>query len=88
VTASFLYLESVDFDDQHEALRLHPAGKESPVVIDPERCFGDVTVAGIRTEVIREQVEAGEAIEQVADDFDLTVATVKAALSWEWHAAA
>lgn len=83
------YLRTVDFDDEHEhAQRVFPAGRGSPVVIDPNRSFGDTTIQGIRTEILREQVEAGEAIDQVAEDFDLTPAKVKAALAWEWQRAA
>lgn len=82
------YLETVDFDEDEHALRMYPAGRQSPVVIDPNRSFGDTTIHGVRTEVLREQVEAGEAIEQVSEDFDLSPAQVKAALAWEWQQAA
>lgn len=82
------YLQTVDFDEHEQAQRVFPAGRQSPVVIDPNRSFGDTTIQGIRTEILREQVEAGEAIDQVGEDFDLSPAQVKAALAWEWQRAA
>ena len=83
-----LYLDTVEFDDHQEAERVRPAGSDSPVVIDPRRSFGDGTISGVRTEIIREQVEAGEDLRQIAEDFSLTLDDVRAALSWEWRTAA
>lgn len=82
------FLRTVEFDASEHAARIRPLGANSPVVLDPEYSFGDSTVGGIRTEVLREQVEAGEPIEQVAADYDLPLAMVKAALTWEWQSAA
>lgn len=82
------YLQTVEFDEHEHARRVFPAGRRSPVVIDPDRSFGDTTIQGIRTEILREQVEGGEAIDQVGEDFGLTPAQVKAALAWEWQRAA
>lgn len=82
------FLRTVEFDATEHAARIRPLGAKSPVVLDPEYSFGDSTVGGIRTEVLREQVDAGEPIEQVAADYDLELPTVKAALAWEWQPAA
>lgn len=82
------FLRTVEFDAHEQAARIRPLGAKSPVVLDPEYSFGDSTVGGIRTEVLREQVDAGEPIEQVAADYDLELPTVKAALAWEWQSAA
>ena len=82
------FLRTVEFDANEHAARIRPLGRRSPVVLDPEFSFGDATVGGIRTEVLKEQVESGEPIEQVAADFDLPVPAVKAALAWEWQSAA
>lgn len=84
------FLERVDFAAQAEqwAERLYPAGRASPVVIDPELSFGTPTVRGIRTEVLAELVDAGEPPELVADDYGLNLEELKAALSYEWQPAA
>ena len=84
------FMERVDFTEEppHGALRILPMGKDSPVVIDPEYSFGSPTVRGIRTEVIAELVEAGEDIDEVAEDFSLKAAEVRAAVAYEWQLAA
>jgi uncharacterized protein (DUF433 family) len=57
------------------------------VATDPNFAFAAPTVAGIRTEVLGELVEAGEPIEDVAHDFSLDGELVKQALAYEWAAA-
>jgi len=83
------YLARVDFANTGDqaAQRIRPLGKESPVVLDPSRSSAASTVAGVRTEIIAEQAQAGATIDDIAEDFDLPVASVKAALAWEWEAA-
>jgi uncharacterized protein (DUF433 family) len=82
------YLDRVDFADtgEQEAVRIRPAGKESPVVIDPLISSGASTVRGTRTEILAEQASAGIAVDEIADDFGMPVELVKAALSYEWSA--
>lgn len=84
------FMERVDFSEEppHGALRILPMGKDSPVVIDPEYSFGSPTVRGIRTEAVAELVEAGEDIDEVAEDFSLKAAEVRAAVAYEWQLAA
>lgn len=60
----------------------------SPVVIDPRRAFGAPSVKGIRTDALAELIDAGEAPEQVADNVELPVEAVKAAVAYEWTMAA
>lgn len=89
--ATETFLQRVDFseDDDQWAMRIHPTGdKTSPVVFDPDYSYGLPTVRGIRTEIIAELAEAGEPVEALADDYDLDVAEVKAALAYEWSDAA
>lgn len=74
--------------DLQEALRLHPAGRGSPVVIDRAFSFGAPTVRGIRTAAMVELVDAGEPHELVAEQFGLAPADLKAALAYEWQPAA
>jgi uncharacterized protein (DUF433 family) len=84
------FLSKVEFsqDAMQWAERLHPNGKRSPVVFDPAYSFGEPTVHGIRTDVLTELVEAGEAMDDVADQYGLTLADLKAAISYEFSAAA
>jgi len=83
--AAQAFLTRVEFDDDNNGtvVRLHPAGKESPVVIDPEIRFGSPVVRGIPTETLAEQVTAGDSVESVSRDFDLDLGDVIAALSYE-----
>lgn len=80
------YLAVVEFDtveDTSIVRRLRPAGRSSPVVIDPELRAGLASVGGISTSAIRELVEAGEAIETVAEDYGLDLDDTIAALDFE-----
>jgi uncharacterized protein (DUF433 family) len=76
------FLAKVDF--QHTFVnRLHPQGRQSPVVIDPEVSFGIPQVNGVRTERLGEADAAGEPVEEIAADWGLRVREVNAALDWE-----
>ncbi|MDB5822406.1 MAG: hypothetical protein JWR21_1110 [Herminiimonas sp.] len=65
------------------ALRWHVGGLDSPVRIDPQVSFGAPAVNGIPTWTIRGRLEAGESIDEIADDFSLKVADVEKALQFE-----
>jgi uncharacterized protein (DUF433 family) len=84
------YLERVEFADtgEQEAERLYPAGRGSPVTMDPRISSAAATVRGIRTEAIAELADADVPVDQIANDFGLPVNTVKAALAYEWAEAA
>ena len=79
------FLERVEFDDDQNGIvvRLHPDGRESPVVIDPEVRFGSPVVHGIPTDALAEQVRAGDSIEAIVKDFNLELDDVIAALRYE-----
>ncbi len=79
------FLERVEFDQEGNGVvvRLHPAGKESPVIIDPEVRFGSPSVAGIPTDTLDEMVRAGDSIESVASGYGLSLDFVVAALDFE-----
>jgi uncharacterized protein (DUF433 family) len=62
---------------------MHPLGKTSPVVIDPDVTFGVPQVKGIRTEIIAETYAEAGSWESLADDWHLSVEDVQAALQWE-----
>lgn len=84
------FLARVEFEDSGDvraALRIYPQGKTSPVVIDPLISSASATVAGVRTAVLAERTEAsGDTPEELADEFGLGVADVKAAIAFEYAA--
>jgi uncharacterized protein (DUF433 family) len=57
---------------------------ESPVVIDPDVRSGRPSVGGISTEILREQVDAGEDEQDIANMFGLTVRQLRWALAYEF----
>jgi len=63
--------------------RIRPRGESSPVVIDPAVRFGAASVRGISTMALRELVDAGDAIELVAEDYGLSMDETIAALEFE-----
>lgn len=85
------HLERVERDASGIPIRLTPflggsaqAGSRA-VVIDPAVSFGRPTVSGsgIRTSVLVERVDAGESLPEVAEDYGLTEAQVRAAVLFE-----
>lgn len=91
--AAETFISVVEFDQVRDAsgsrsndevaARLRPAGKASPVVIDPQRQFGRPVVRSVPTEVIAELVRAGDEIVDVADWYDLSEDEVRAAIAYE-----
>jgi uncharacterized protein (DUF433 family) len=64
---------------------LHPVTEITEVVIDPLRQFGEPVVQdrSVRTEIIGEQMRAGEPIDAIAEIYDLPRPSVEAALRYE-----
>ena len=62
---------------------LHPVTEIEEVVIDPLRQFGEPVVRSVRTEIISEQVRAGESIDAIANIYELSRASVEAAVRYE-----
>jgi uncharacterized protein (DUF433 family) len=79
------FYERVEFGEAEDgvALRVWPLGRRDPLVIDPSVRFGQPTIHGIPTEALAGQVRAGDTIEAVADDFDLSLDDVIVALRYE-----
>jgi uncharacterized protein (DUF433 family) len=78
------FLEKVDFAGGDIAERLFPMGRNVPVVLDPDRSFGEPTVSGgVRTDVLAELVDAGEEPEQLAEIYSLPVGEVRHAVEYE-----
>jgi len=73
-----------EFDYDYElALRWHPAGLDSSVVVDPRIAFGAPTVNGMPTWVIKGRIEAKETIEEMMDEYDLTEDDIYDAIKFE-----
>jgi len=84
------YVQRVEFSPHglQWAERIRPAGRQSPVVIDPDYSFGAPTVGGFKTYIVTELVQAGEAPEILAGEFSLSVSEIEAAVAYEVKAAA
>jgi uncharacterized protein (DUF433 family) len=82
------FLDKVEFAETGDmpALRWFPAGKRSPVVVDPEMSGGAPTVRGIRTEALAELAADGLSVAALADDYGLSEAELRQALAYEWSA--
>lgn len=73
-----------EFDYEYElALRWHPAGRGSLVVIDPRISFGAPIVRGLPTWVIAGRWKAGEALAEIIDEFRIGEDAVRDALHFE-----
>lgn len=83
--APFLeFLDKVSFSKPEGiATSIHPLGERFPVVIDPDMSFGIPQVHGIRTETVAEAIATGEAEDDVATAYGLTIDDVHAAIQWE-----
>jgi uncharacterized protein (DUF433 family) len=68
--------------DQPTAWRPHE-DPESPVRMNPLVRFGLPAVGGISTEALAGELDGGASVEEVAEDFDLDVASVRWAQSYE-----
>lgn len=83
------FLHQVEFADDGalEALRIRPAGPGSRVLIDPAIHSGAPSVLGVRTARLAERAEGfGQTPEELAHEFDMEVADVKAAIAYEFAA--
>jgi uncharacterized protein (DUF433 family) len=80
------FCRSAEFGDEDGVVRrLKPLPEIAEVVIDPLRQFGEPVLRdrGVRTEVIAEQIAAGESMAAIARLYDLTEQQVEAALAFE-----
>ncbi|GGK41174.1 DUF433 domain-containing protein [Salinarimonas ramus] len=77
-------LREFDYDPEIGAvLSWRLDGVDSPIRLDPRRAFGAPNVRGVATWVLRDRWKSGEAPAEIADDFDLDVSEVEAALHFE-----
>ena len=81
------FVRKVVFDppDIGDAVRFHPAGDASPVVIDPLRRFGDPTVDGVAVERLWELHDAGESVAEIAEAYEMAEDRIRIATSYHEH---
>ena len=72
-----------DVEGENIVARFRPLGERRQVVIDPVRRFGSPVVRSTPTDVLAELVRAGEPVEWVAEQYDLTLDQVLDALEYE-----
>ncbi len=79
------FFKKVVFDppDDGDVCRLHPAGRTTPVVIDPLVRFGRPTVEGVAVERLWELHDAGESLEEIAEVYELERHVVGAAIAYQ-----
>lgn len=81
--ASEAFYARISWSDDVAAAWRPAEDPDSPVRIDPETRFGRPSIKGISTEALWEQAESGASFEEIADSFDLDVADVRWAVSYE-----
>lgn len=85
------HLKRIEWDEWQFPVRLYPflpdeeRSEEKPIAIDPKIAFGRPVVArlGVSTAAIADRVDAEESVEDIAEDYGLTVAEVKQAVIFE-----
>lgn len=82
------YLQRVEWNEQGVPVRFYPFtsegnGSKKAVVIDPQVSFGKPTVQGVKTSVIVLRIDAGESIEELAEDYRISPDAIREALVYE-----
>jgi uncharacterized protein (DUF433 family) len=85
------HLKRVEWDESRFPIRLYPfpssddAGVNRPIAIDPQIAFGRPILArkGVSTGIIADRIDAGERVEELAADYDLTVPEIEEAVLYE-----
>jgi uncharacterized protein (DUF433 family) len=78
------FVDSIDWDEDAELARaVRPLPDIPDVVCDPLRQVGEPSIEGIPVDIIAEQVRVGEALEGIAEVYDLTLGQVTAAVRYE-----
>ena len=88
------HLKRVNWDAEQFPVRLHPfissvpadaAPAAMPIAIDPRISFGRPVVVsrGISTAAIADRIDAGETVEALAADYDLSTAEIEHAVLYE-----
>jgi uncharacterized protein (DUF433 family) len=78
------FFESAQFGSASDVVeRLRPVKGVEHVYLDPLRQFGEPVVRSVRTEIIAEQIRAGETIDSIAETYELGRPLVEEALRYE-----
>jgi len=85
------HLRRVEWDERMFPMRLYPfvstdpITPDHPIVIDPRISFGRPVVlrVGIGTATIAGRIDAGEVVEEVADDYEMSAEEVEQAVLYE-----
>lgn len=84
------HLARVEWGKMRSAVRLYPfvfgeAVNAKPIVIDPTIAFGRPVIGGafVSTRSILERIDAGESVEDVASDYELSIDAVEEAVLFE-----
>lgn len=72
-----------DYENFDFVVGWYPVGRESHVKIDPRIAFGAPTVEGLPTWIAKGRWQASETPEEIAEDFGVTVESVRSALAFE-----
>ena len=76
-------LQEFEYEDDGLAIRWHVGGPDSAILIDPKVQFGAPAIDGVATWVFKGRWEAGEPIDEIADDFGVPNSAVVDALKFE-----
>jgi uncharacterized protein (DUF433 family) len=77
------FVKAAEFDASGVVRRLRPVTELDDVWLDPVRQFGDPVVRSVPTEVIAEQVRAGDDPAHIAEMYELSQAQVLQAIRYE-----
>ena len=84
------HLRRLEWDESKFPVRLYPfltgdASPQRPIAIDPSIAFGRPIVARrcISTGAIAQRIDAGETIEELAADYDMTAEEIEQAVIYE-----
>ena len=80
-----LFLKQLKFSKNQELESWWPLGLNKRVVLDPTRQFGQPIIAreGVSTEILYQAVQAGQTFEEVAEWYEIDVASIKDAVNFE-----
>lgn len=76
-------LQEFEYDGEGLAVKWHVAGVDQDILIDPRIQFGAPAIDGIATWVFKGRWEAGEPLDEIADDFGVPNSAVLQALKFE-----
>jgi uncharacterized protein (DUF433 family) len=85
------HLKRVVWDPRRFPVRLYPflssetIARDRPIAIDPRISFGRPVIVrrGVSTHVIAERIDAGESVQDLASDYDLTAGEIEQAVLYE-----